>query len=130
MQTTSDTHEFTALADNTYVLLTTYKRDGTPVGTPLHVAARDGHVYVRTFDPSGKMKRIRNNPDVEVAPSTARGKALGASRPARARVLEGAESAAAAEALAGKYPILHGHLIPWYHRRKGLKTTQLELTPR
>jgi uncharacterized protein len=127
---TSGTNEFTALADNKYVLLTTYKRDGTPVGTPLHIVARDGHVYVRTFDPSGKLKRIRNNPDVEVAPSTVRGKVLGASRPARARVLAGAASDVAAEALAGKYPILHGHLIPWYHRRKGLKTTHLELVPR
>jgi PPOX class probable F420-dependent enzyme len=126
----SDTTEFAALADNKYVLLTTYKRDGTPVGTPIHIAARDGHVYVRTFDPSGKLKRIRNNPDVEVAPATGRGKALGASRPARVRILAGAESGVAAEALARKYPILHGHLIPWYHRRKGLKTTQLELVPR
>jgi uncharacterized protein len=130
MQATSDTGQFAAIADNTYVLLTTYKRDGTPVGTPLHVVARGDHVYVRTFDPSGKLKRIRNNPDVEVAPSTVRGKVLGASRPARARILDGAESGAAAEALADKYPILHGHLIPWYHRRKGLTTTQLELTPR
>jgi PPOX class probable F420-dependent enzyme len=87
-------------------------------------------VYVRTFDPSGKLKRIRNCPGVEVAPSTSRGRVLGASRPARARILAGAESDVAAGALAGKYPILHGHLIPWYHRRKGLRTTQLELTPR
>ena len=130
MHTTSDNDQFSALADNTYVLLTTYKRDGTPVGTPLHIAARDGHVYVRTFDPSGKIKRIRNNPDVEVAPSTLRGKVLGAGRPVRARILTGAESDVAAKALAEKYPILHGHLIPWYHRRKGLMTTQLELTPR
>jgi PPOX class probable F420-dependent enzyme len=130
MQATSDTDQFAALADNKYVLVTTYKRDGTPVATPLHVAARDGRVYVRTFDPSGKLKRIRNNPDIEVAPSTVRGKVRGAGRPARARILDGAESGAAADALADKYPILHGHLIPWYHRRKGLTTTQLELTPR
>ena len=128
--TATDTDQFADLADNKYVLLTTYKRDGTPVRTPLHIAARDGHVYVRTFDPSGKLKRIRNYPGVEVAPSTMRGKVLGPSLPARARILVGAESAAAGEALADKYPILHGHLIPWYHRRKGLTTTQLELVPR
>jgi uncharacterized protein len=128
--TTSDTDQFTRLAEGKYVLLTTYKRDGTPVATPVHVVARDGHVYVRTFDPSGKLKRIRNYPGVEVAPSTGRGKVLGPSRPARARVLVGAESAEAGEALADKYPILHRRLIPWYHRRKGLTTTQLELTPR
>jgi hypothetical protein len=31
--------------------------------------------------------------------------------------------------LAAKYPFLHGRLIPWYHRRKGLVTTHIELTP-
>jgi hypothetical protein len=36
----------------------------------------------------------------------------------------------AAIAAITEYPILHGRLIPWYHRRKGLTTTQLELTPR
>jgi PPOX class probable F420-dependent enzyme len=128
--TKNETEQLADLAEGKYVLLTTYKRDGTPVRTPLHIAARDGHVYVRTFDPSGKLKRIRNYPGVEVAPSTGRGKALGPSQPARARILVGAESAAAGEALAHKYPILHGHLIPWYHRRKGLTTTQLELVPR
>jgi uncharacterized protein len=128
--TESDTDQLTALAEGKYVLLTTFKRDGTPVGTPLHIVARDGHVYFRTFDPSGKLKRIRNNPDVEVAPSTAKGRALGEGRLARARVLAGAEAEVAAGALAGKYPILHRWLIPWYHRRKGLKTTHLELVPR
>jgi hypothetical protein len=32
--------------------------------------------------------------------------------------------------LARKYPIMHGRLIPWFHRRKGLVTTHIELTPR
>jgi uncharacterized protein len=110
------------------VLLTTYKRDGTPVGTPVHIAV-DGQVaYIRTFDPSGKLKRIRNNPRVEVAPSTIRGRPTGPAIRARARILAGEESARAAAALAKKYPLLQGRLIPWYHRRKGLVTTQLELT--
>jgi PPOX class probable F420-dependent enzyme len=121
---------FDPLARSRNILLTTHRRDGTPVGTPVHVVADGDHAYVRTFDPSGKLKRIRRNPEVEVAPSTLRGRPTGPALTAKVRILDGAESDAAARAMAGRYPILHGHLIPWYHRRKGLTTVQLELTPR
>ncbi|HKA05163.1 MAG TPA: PPOX class F420-dependent oxidoreductase [Acidimicrobiales bacterium] len=124
-------HTFDPIASAKTILLTTYKRDGTAVGTPVNVAVMSGEVaYIRTYDPSGKLKRMRRDADVEVAPSTLRGRPTGPTVKARARVLTGSESAAAAEALAQKYPVMHGHLIPWYHRRKGLLTTQIELTPR
>ena len=121
---------FDPLARSRNILLTTHRRDGTPVGTPVHVVARGDVAYVRTFDPSGKLKRIRNNPDVEVAPSTITGRPTGPALPAKARIVDRPESAAIGRALAGKYRILHGRLIPWYHRRKGLTTVHLELTPR
>jgi PPOX class probable F420-dependent enzyme len=127
---TDYTDYFAPIAESTNILLTTFKRDGTPVGTPVHVVARGDVAYIRTFDPSGKLKRMRNNPDVEVAPSTIKGRVVGESRPARARILEGAEADAVAAALAAKHPFLHGRLIPWYHRRKGLRTTHIELVPR
>jgi uncharacterized protein len=121
---------FAALADARTVLLTTFRRDGTPVATPVHIVV-DGDVAVfRTFDPSGKLTRIRRNPDVEVAPCTTRGRVVGPTVRARARVLEGVESDAAARSMARKYPIAHRFLIPWFHRLRGLRTTHLELTPR
>jgi hypothetical protein len=49
-----------------------------------------------------------------------RGRVTGESRVATARILTGEESDAAGRELARKYPILHGRLIPWFHRRKGL----------
>jgi PPOX class probable F420-dependent enzyme len=85
---------------------------------------------IHAFDPSGKLKRMRRNADVDVAPCTVRGRVTGPTVPARARILAGAESDTAAAALARLFPLLHGRLIPWYHRRKGLVTTQIELTPR
>lgn len=121
---------FAPLLDSKSMLLTTFRRDGTPVATPVHVVAHDDVAYFRTFEPSGKMKRMRRNPDVEVAPCSLRGKVRGETRKARVRILEGAESDAAAKALAQKWPIVHGRLIPWFHRRKDLTTIQLELTPR
>ena len=112
------------------MLLTTYRRDGTPVPTPVHIAV-DGEVaYIRTFDPSGKLERMRRCADVEIAPCTVRGRVTGASLRASARILAGEESARAGRALAAKYPFLHGKLFPWYHRRKGLVTTNIELTAR
>jgi PPOX class probable F420-dependent enzyme len=119
---------FARLAGERQILLTTHRRDGTPVGTPVHVAVEGDRAYVRTFEPSGKLKRIRNNPEVEIAPSTLRGRPTGPARNVRARVLGGEEAAHAAHLLAAKYPLLHGRLIPWYHRRKHLVTTELELT--
>jgi uncharacterized protein len=52
------------------VLLTTYKRDGTPIGTPVNIAVDGNRAFVRTFDTAWKLKRIHNNPEVEIAPST------------------------------------------------------------
>jgi PPOX class probable F420-dependent enzyme len=111
------------------VLLTTYRRDGTPVGTPVHIAVDGDRAFVRTWDTAWKLKRIRNNPEVEVAPSTMRGVPTGSAVHARARVLEGAEAAYAARALARKHPVLHGFLIPLVHRLRGNKTMHIELTP-
>jgi PPOX class probable F420-dependent enzyme len=111
------------------VLLTSFRRDGTPVGTPVHIAVVGSVAYIRTFEPSGKLKRVRRNSHVEIAPCTVRGRVTGAPLRATVRVLDGKGAAAAAGALAAKYPLLHGRLIPWYHRRKGLVTTHIELTP-
>ena len=60
------------------VLVTTYRRDGRPVGTPVSLAVDGDHVYLRSFEQAGKTRRIRHNSRVEVAPSTAR-----ADRPAQ-----------------------------------------------
>ena len=111
------------------VLLTTYKRDGTPVGTAVNIAVEGDHAYFRTWDTAWKLRRIRNNPEVQFAPSTARGKPTAPPIGARARVLEGEDSARAARLLADKYPALHGLLVPLVHRLRGNKTMHIELTP-
>jgi PPOX class probable F420-dependent enzyme len=66
------------------VLLTTFRWDGRPVGTPVHIAVEGDHAYVRTWNTAGKMKWIRVNPLVEIASSTIKGTLTGAaSRPGR-----------------------------------------------
>src|SRR5262245_63461834 len=111
------------------VLLTTYRRDGAPVGTPVNIAVEGGRAFVRTWDTAWKLKRIRNNPEVEIAPSTFRGAPTGPAIRARARVLSGDESAHAGRALASKHPILHGVLVPLIHRLRGNRTVHIEVTP-
>jgi PPOX class probable F420-dependent enzyme len=111
------------------VLLTTYRRDGTPVGTPVSIAVDGERAFVRSWDTAGKVKRIRNNPEVEVAPSTLRGKPTGPAIHARARLLSGEESAYASQLIARKYRVIHGLLVPLFHRLRGHRTVHLELTP-
>jgi PPOX class probable F420-dependent enzyme len=111
------------------VLLTTYKRDGTPIGTAVNIVVEGDHAYFRTWDTAWKLRRIRNNPKVEFAPSTPLGKPTAPAIQARARVLEGKESAHAGRLLARKYPAMHGRLVPLVHRLRGNKTMHVELIP-
>ena len=117
------------LVHQKYVLLTTYRRDGTPVGTPVNIAVEGDRAFVRTWDTAWKVKRIRNNSEVEVAPSTLRGKPTGPAIRAHARILDGDESAYAGRAIARKHRILHGLLIPLVHRLRRNKTVHIELKP-
>jgi hypothetical protein len=60
-----------------YLLLTTFRKAGTAVPTPIWFAEDNDKLYVKTRADSGKTKRIRNNPQVRVAPCTIRGKVTG-----------------------------------------------------
>jgi PPOX class probable F420-dependent enzyme len=60
-----------------YLLLTTFKRDGTPVPTPVWFAAAGGELYLSSGRNAGKVKRIRATGRVEVCPCTMRGKPTG-----------------------------------------------------
>ncbi|MDJ0769838.1 MAG: PPOX class F420-dependent oxidoreductase [Ilumatobacter sp.] len=63
-----------ALQDEKYMLLTTYRKNGTPVPTPVWVAdLGDGKVGFYTSSGSGKAKRLAHTAKVTVQPSDARG---------------------------------------------------------
>ncbi|NRQ33884.1 PPOX class F420-dependent oxidoreductase [Nonomuraea sp. NN258] len=79
-----------ALGDEQYVSVTTYRKDGTPVPTPVWVA-RDGDALVFwTVAASAKIKRIGNNPEVAVAGCDVRGRTHGSQVKGRAEVLDAA----------------------------------------
>ena len=113
-----------------YLLLETRKRDGSWVGTPVNVVVEGGRGFFKSYDASGKAKRLRNFPEVRVAPCTMRGRATGEFVTGRATLLDGetAEVKRAEKLLARKHPLLQGRLVPAMHRRKGYRTLFYELT--
>ena len=110
------------------ILLTTYKRDGTPVPTPVSIAFDHDRAFFRSFDKAWKTKRLRNNPQVEVAPATLRGKPVGPPVKARATLLDGEQADVAARALARRHRVLQGILVPLFHRLARYRTMHYELT--
>ncbi len=65
---------FSQFEDEKVISLETYRRNGQPVRTPVWFLKENGILYVHTDDNAGKVKRIRRNPKVRVAPSHFRGK--------------------------------------------------------
>ena len=86
-----------SLKDTKTVLLTTYKRDGTPIDTPVSIAFTGERAFFRSLDRACKTKRLCNNPRLEVAPATRRGKPTGPPIRARATLLSDQQAKLAAE---------------------------------
>ena len=95
-----------AFAVGKYLNLETYRRTGVPVRTPVWFAEDDrdpSTLYVYTELNAGKVKRIRNNASVKIAPCTMRGTVKGEWVAAAARLVEGEEAARAHTLLNRKY---------------------------
>ena len=59
--------------DQKYINLETYKKDGTPVRTPVWFVIDNGLIYVITRDSTGKVKRLKNNQDVQIVSCSFKG---------------------------------------------------------
>jgi uncharacterized protein len=77
-----------ALAKEPFVSITTFKRDGTPVSVPVWCAADNGSLLVFSEADSWKVKRIRRNAHVRLAPCSARGTPRGPGVDADASLVE------------------------------------------
>jgi uncharacterized protein len=120
--------DLAAFTGRKYALLTTFKRDGTPVPTPVWFGVTDERLYVRSEAKVGKIKRIRNDPHVRVTPSTVRGKPIGPTTEATARILPAEDEAQAEAALAANYGRFR-HLYERGGERLDVDTVYLEITP-
>ena len=94
---------FDALAGERYVRLTTFRRSGTAVPTPVWFTRLGENLYAVTGRNTGKAKRIRNNPDVTLAPSDFRGRPKGPDLRAVAGLTDERRGGPADRALRGKY---------------------------
>lgn len=77
-----------SLTDAKYFSLRSFKKNGQPVDTPVWFAAIDSRLIVFTDGTSYKVKRIRRNPQVQIAVCDVRGKLLGSWQPAMCRPIE------------------------------------------
>jgi uncharacterized protein len=118
--------DLSAFARRKYALLTTFKRDGTPVPTPVWFGVADGRLYVRSEAEVWKVRRIRNNPHVRIAPATFRGKPVGPTTEATARLLSPEEEAEAEAALAANYGLFR-RIYESSSDRLGVAGTYIEI---
>ena len=121
-----------------YVSLTTYRRDGSPVSTPMWFVTEQGRFVLETDADAYKVKRIRRNPHVRIAPCDARGRPRGEAIDAEARILPEDERERVEALLARKYRLEMHTLYPVYRlvmrlRGKTSRTDEppvvLEITP-
>lgn len=109
-------------------LLATFRRSGVVVATPVWAAESDGRFYVRSERTAGKIKRLRNDSRVLVAPCTVRGKPLGAPLEATASVLGPECEQIAEQALVRRYGLGRA-LFEWFFDRMRIDMCYLEIAP-
>jgi uncharacterized protein len=107
--------KLTPFVNQKYLNLETFKRDGTGVRTPLWFAEQDGRIYIYTLANAWKVKRVRNNPRVRIAPCDIRGKLTGDWVEARARIVEGSEAQLGHQLLDKKYGLMK-KIGTWFSR--------------
>jgi uncharacterized protein len=119
---------FSPLAASQHCLLTTYKKVGTPVATPVYLVVDGNVAYFRTYDASGKAKRLRHTSRVELQSCDSRGKTKdGETVVALATLLEGGEAQHAAALLNRRHPLALGIVVPRIHKLRGWKTQHYRL---
>jgi hypothetical protein len=121
---------FESLADARYVSLGTFRKDGTRVDTPMWFVLRDDRMVIRTGAASAKIKRIRNNERVTIAPCTPSGKVTGPMVEARAKVLPESEVAWVEGQIKARYGLMKA-LVDAFNGLRGVGPhAGIEVTPR
>ncbi|MFF8726796.1 PPOX class F420-dependent oxidoreductase [Streptomyces sp. NPDC015171] len=101
-----DDTQLDRLGSGKYLLVTSYRKNGTPVATPVWVVRDGATLGVWTAADSWKVKRIRRRPDVLVGPCDLRGNPTGDQMPATAEITDPATSARYRTLIARKYGIV------------------------
>jgi PPOX class probable F420-dependent enzyme len=98
-----DLPSFTSLGGNPFIALTTYRKNGAPVMTPVWFVKQSEKLFIWTAIDSGKAKRVKNNPCVQLGPSNHSGKLLGQAEAGQAHFTAKEEYANLDKAFRAKY---------------------------
>ncbi len=98
-----NTDKLDAFRDGKYISVETFKKSGAGVKTPVWYVLHNGIFYVYTEADSWKVKRIRNNPRVRIAPCDMRGNVKGEFIDGHAQIITGEEEKMADKLLDQKY---------------------------
>jgi PPOX class probable F420-dependent enzyme len=119
-----------------YLSVTSFKRDGTPVATPVWFVVDNDRLLIYTDPESFKAKRMRRNPSVQVAPCNATGRLRGEPAPATAEFLPDDQTDHVMRLIHHKYRVDRVVKLPFYNavqRLRGKKTSgpivTLAITP-
>jgi PPOX class probable F420-dependent enzyme len=124
---TQENNVFAVLQGHGFISLTTFRKSGKAVVTPIRFALKSGKVYVSTGTKAGKVRRIRRNPKVQVAPCTIRGEVVGPTVEAMARILSVDEEIVAKSAL--KRVVPSWRLFTFLQKLRGASGVYLEIVP-
>jgi|WetSurMetagenome_2_1015567.scaffolds.fasta_scaffold512403_2 uncharacterized protein len=118
------------LAGQQFVNLETFRKNGLGVKTPVWFVQDNGTLFVRTIANSGKVKRIRNGGQVNIAPCKADGTLLGEWLPGQAREITDPETAKKVDRLLDKKYGLAKKMFALASALRGQKYTVLEVEVR
>lgn len=103
MNQTANKKPFTSFVGEKYLSFESYRKNGAAIRTPMWFAEGDGVLYVYSLADAAKVKRVRNNPRVRIAPCDVRGKVKGEWVDATATILDETGAARGHECLNAKY---------------------------
>ena len=112
------TNNFDQFSDQKYLNLETYKKDETPVKTPVWFVINSGVLYVVTRESTGKVKRLKNNQNVRIVPCGFKGEEKGEWVTGKATIVGGEESEKAIKLRRKKYGF-SARLIGLFTSQKG-----------
>jgi len=119
---------FAPLSVSDVALLTTFRRNGKGVGTPVGIKIATGKLYFTTWSTTGKVKRLARNPRVTLAPFTKMVmKAIGSTVAGMARRLEGPEAEYVSTNILKQS--LWGRLWGLIYKLRGWQPVLYEVTP-
>lgn len=109
-----------------YINLETYRRNGQAVRTTVWFVMDAGTIYIRTDMNSGKVKRIKNNPNIRITPSGARGQLKGKWIEGKIKMAGSLELEHANQLLEQKYGI-QGKIIRVLNKIRNTRPTVLSI---